>query len=243
MCYGLFICLCLFFRSISNRAFTASSLSESQLEAGYRPAMQENALIVSLQMFSLILEKCITLLSDCGGNATRLLLGEDLQVLLPAVKVRRWKCYAWTQLTKTLNNNMKLNDKNDWIFYEGTRCWFFIIFAVLVNFVRNNLWERWKNIWIICLTQQMLLLSWSAQYELSLNSIKLCVSALFLKMRIQCHTFYYFYLWLYAALVWRLQGKVMNDIALFLLQIWCDWLLCHRSVWNPPPSCGDYSVG
>ncbi|GFG40776.1 hypothetical protein Cfor_06054, partial [Coptotermes formosanus] len=25
--------------------------------------------------------------------------------------------------------------------------------------------------------------------------------------------------------------------------VWCDWLLCHSSVWNPPPSCVDYRVG
>ena len=28
-----------------------------------------------------------------------------------------------------------------------------------------------------------------------------------------------------------------------LFQVWCDWLLCHSAVWNPPPSCVDYRVG
>lgn len=27
------------------------------------------------------------------------------------------------------------------------------------------------------------------------------------------------------------------------VQVWCDWLLCHSSVWNPPPTSRDYHVG
>lgn len=27
------------------------------------------------------------------------------------------------------------------------------------------------------------------------------------------------------------------------LKVWCDWLMTHVEVWNPPPSCQDYKVG
>ncbi|KAF4519711.1 hypothetical protein B566_EDAN003961, partial [Ephemera danica] len=27
------------------------------------------------------------------------------------------------------------------------------------------------------------------------------------------------------------------------VKVWCDWLLCHKAVWNPPPSCADFCVG
>ncbi|KAJ9594799.1 hypothetical protein L9F63_013901, partial [Diploptera punctata] len=64
----------------------------AHLEPAYRSAVQESALIVSLQMFSLILEKCISLLKEQLENPTetqptRLIVSEDLQILLPAVKV------------------------------------------------------------------------------------------------------------------------------------------------------------
>ena len=64
----------------------------AHLEPGYRSAVQENALVVSLQMFNLILEKCVSLLREqlerpTEAQSSRLLVSEDLQVLLPAVKV------------------------------------------------------------------------------------------------------------------------------------------------------------
>ncbi|XP_063220783.1 telomerase-binding protein EST1A [Bacillus rossius redtenbacheri] len=64
---------------------------KESLEADYRSAVQESALVVSLQMFNLILEKCVSLLkenmarSDCTG--LQLVASEDLRLLLPAVKV------------------------------------------------------------------------------------------------------------------------------------------------------------
>ncbi|KAL1140647.1 hypothetical protein AAG570_000577, partial [Ranatra chinensis] len=27
------------------------------------------------------------------------------------------------------------------------------------------------------------------------------------------------------------------------IKVWCDWLMTHVEVWNPPPSCQDYKVG
>nr|KAF7438682.1 hypothetical protein H0235_001073 [Vespula pensylvanica] len=59
------------------------------MEQGYRSEVQERALIVSLQMFSLILERGVSLLKtqlDCGEEP-RLVVGEDMQVLLPAIKI------------------------------------------------------------------------------------------------------------------------------------------------------------
>jgi protein SMG6 len=64
----------------------------AHLEPGYRSAVQESALVVSLQMFNLIVEKCVSLLREqlerpTEAQSSRLLVSEDLQVLLPAVKV------------------------------------------------------------------------------------------------------------------------------------------------------------
>ncbi|XP_046680255.1 telomerase-binding protein EST1A isoform X2 [Homalodisca vitripennis] len=94
-------------------AIENTQLKNSELAPNYRSAMQESALVISLQMFGLILERTVQLLRDQQNNSYPypLIVGDDVQILLPAIKV------------------------------------------------------------------------------------------------------------------------------------WCDWLLCHSSVWNPPPSCNDYSVG
>lgn len=59
------------------------------MEQGYRSEVQERALVVSLQMFSLILERGVSLLKAQldSEKEPRLVVGEDLQVLLPAIKV------------------------------------------------------------------------------------------------------------------------------------------------------------
>ncbi|KAK0174424.1 hypothetical protein PV327_010193 [Microctonus hyperodae] len=59
------------------------------MEQGYRSEIQERALIVSLQMFNLILERGVALLKKQIENdeRTRLVVDEDMQVLLPAIKI------------------------------------------------------------------------------------------------------------------------------------------------------------
>ncbi|KYM99474.1 Telomerase-binding protein EST1A [Cyphomyrmex costatus] len=68
---------------------SSSSPKHSQMEQGYRSEVQERALVVSLQMFSLILERGVYLLKAQldSEQEPRLVVGEDLQVLLPAIKI------------------------------------------------------------------------------------------------------------------------------------------------------------
>lgn len=62
------------------------------MEGGYRSAWQECALIVSLEIFNILLERCNGLLKEQLDSKTNSLpsnrlLGEDLQIILPAIKV------------------------------------------------------------------------------------------------------------------------------------------------------------
>lgn len=59
------------------------------MEQGYRSEVQERALVVSLQMFNLILERGVSLLKSQldSGKESRMVVSEDMQVLLPAIKV------------------------------------------------------------------------------------------------------------------------------------------------------------
>lgn len=70
--------------------FSFASDPALQSQTGYRSELQERALIVSLQMFDLILERCISVLTDhlAQHEGTRVdFLPPDGEVLLPAVKV------------------------------------------------------------------------------------------------------------------------------------------------------------
>lgn len=66
--------------------------SDSQLQdiSGYRSELQERALVISLQMFNLILERCVSILNDhIKSNPDKLIvnsLPQDFHMLLPAVK-------------------------------------------------------------------------------------------------------------------------------------------------------------
>ncbi|XP_012273002.1 telomerase-binding protein EST1A isoform X2 [Orussus abietinus] len=70
-------------------AIESTQLKDSQLEQGYRSEVQERALVVSLQMFSLILERGVSLLKSQLENEEqpRLIIGDDLHALLPAIKI------------------------------------------------------------------------------------------------------------------------------------------------------------
>ena len=61
----------------------------AEAEAGYRSAAQEAALLVSLQMFSVLLERCVSLLRDqvARGSRPDQLVEMDVVALLPAIKI------------------------------------------------------------------------------------------------------------------------------------------------------------
>lgn len=65
--------------------------TDARMADGCRSAWQECALVVSLEMFNVLLERCNALLKEQleSGNQTanNRLLGEDLQIILPAIKV------------------------------------------------------------------------------------------------------------------------------------------------------------
>lgn len=73
----------------ANGPVVRSVVSDSQMEQGYRSEVQERALVVSLQMFNLILERGVSLLKSQldSGEEPRMVVSEDMQVLLPAIKV------------------------------------------------------------------------------------------------------------------------------------------------------------
>ena len=138
------------------------SISDARMAGGCRSAWQECALVVSLEMFNILLERCNAMIKEqletgshtnnnpVGGStnlASSRLLGEDLQIILPAVKVR---------------------DCNNLLEFDSS--------ILVVDYLRLDL----------CF---VLLIS-------------------------HCP-----------------------------VQVWCDWLLCHSTVWNPPPTSRDYHVG
>ena len=58
------------------------------MAGGCRSAWQECALIVSLEIFNILLERCNAVLKEQLDNGRLSGFGEDLQIILPAVKVR-----------------------------------------------------------------------------------------------------------------------------------------------------------
>ncbi|XP_039292112.1 telomerase-binding protein EST1A isoform X2 [Nilaparvata lugens] len=125
-------------------AIENTRLKNTDLEPGYRSATQECALIVSLQMFNLIVERCVQLLRDSAANHTEPTpisnLTSDVHVLLPAIKVwcdwllihsRVWNpppsCRdyrvgpsgdAWTRLATLVNLLDKFNTHRDFLSTE-----------------------------------------------------------------------------------------------------------------------------
>lgn len=70
---------------------------DPQIESGYHSAVQESALVISLQMFNLIINRCIQLLReqlqdmkshpDHKDRQYPMIVSADVQILLPAIKV------------------------------------------------------------------------------------------------------------------------------------------------------------
>lgn len=96
-CYYIYISINVAFYLYNSNMFPTNNLcrlfvSDSQMEQGYRSEVQERALVVSLQMFNLILERSVALLREeldkKEKERPRLIVDEDMQVLLPTIKVR-----------------------------------------------------------------------------------------------------------------------------------------------------------
>lgn len=64
---------------------------ETHVEQGYWSTIHECALVMSLQMFSLIVDRCNQLLKDIlandDGGSAKHLIGSDIDFLLPPIKV------------------------------------------------------------------------------------------------------------------------------------------------------------
>lgn len=78
-----------FLQLLALNMFAIENTQLKEVEAGYRSAAQEAALLVSLQMFSVLLERCVALLRDQVARGARpdQLVELDVVALLPAVKV------------------------------------------------------------------------------------------------------------------------------------------------------------
>lgn len=104
---------------------------DSELGPGYRSAIQESALVTSLQMFSLVLERTVQLLRDQLNIAYRLIVSDDMLILLPAIKVRSTlvlTTLSFRPLSSRQSCSIHLFDKlnvNCWpqMFYRKLQFW------------------------------------------------------------------------------------------------------------------------
>jgi len=66
-------------------------LLETHVEQGYWSTVHECALVMALQMFSLIVDRCNQLLKEMlakdDGTSAKHLIGSDIDFLLPPIKV------------------------------------------------------------------------------------------------------------------------------------------------------------